>query len=169
MNPELAIIALLLAAAIGAGILALRLSGQARARWSFIGSVLIGGLFCFVGAWNLIGIRTARHVAANGIISGLEQHGGRSSSSDFMVIPAGGQPVKVHSDYSGPRIESGESVAVEELTFHNTLLRLEVLDGKNVGWKLIEGDGTASSALALALGAALIFGARAHRLRNPEG
>lgn len=169
-NPEVVAIALLLAGAIGAGIRALRVPpGQARARWAFTGSALLGGLFCFVGSWNLIGIHTARHVAATGIITGLEEHDGRGSSSDFVVTPAAGQPLKVHCDYAGQRLQNTETVVVEELTFHNTLLHLQVLDGKNEGWSLSEGDGTNSSAGMLVLGAILIFGARAHHLRNPEG
>jgi hypothetical protein len=169
-DPEIIIVGLLLAGAIGAGIQSLRLPpGAQRAKWAFIGSALLGGLFCFVGTWNLIGIHTARHLSVSGTISGLEQHGGRGSSSDFKVVPVTGQPLKVHCEYAGPRLQDGENVAVEVLSFHNTLLHLEVLDGGNVGWKVSEGDGTASSVAVLVLGAALIAGARVHRLRNPEG
>ena len=169
-DPEIVVVGALLAGATGAGIQSLRLpAGPGRAQWAFIGSALLGVLFCFVGGWNLIGIHTARHISISGTLAGLEQHGGRSSSSDFMVIPVTGQPMKVHCEYAGPHLRNGDNVVVDELSFHNTLLHLEVMDGRDLGWKLTEGDGSVSSATVLVLGAALIFGARAHRLKNPEG
>lgn len=168
-DPEVIIVAALAAAAVLAGVRAWWVPhGGERALWTFVGSCLFGLLFCFAGTWNLIGIRTARRLSASGTITGLNQpSGGRSS--DFLVVPTAGTPLKVHCDYTGPRLENGDDVLVEELSFHSTLLRLQVLAGKNSGWKLEEGDGTASAVTVLVLGIVLIFAARARRLSHPEG
>lgn len=168
-DPEVVIIAVLLLATVAAGIQASRLPhGEPKALWTFIGSCLFGVLFCFAGVWNLIGIHTARRLTASGTITGLDKASGQSAS-DFVVVPASGQPLKVHCDYTGPRLENGENVVVEELSFHSTLLHLQVLGGINSGWKLDERDGTASSIVVIVLGTALVLGARARRLNHPEG
>lgn len=169
-DPEIVIISVVALAAIVSGVQALRLpQGPAKAQWSFLGGVLFGGLFCFVAVWNLIGIHTARHLSATGVVQNLESQGGTSSSSYFSVVPSAGAPLPVRSDYAGPQLRDGETVFVEELSFHSTLLRLRVLDGKDVGWSLVEGDGTRSSILVLLLGVGVILGARNRRMSNPEG
>jgi hypothetical protein len=170
LDPEILIITILTVVAIGCGGYSLRLPpGEAKAKWGFLGGVVFGVLFCFVALWNLIGIHTARHLSATGLIQNLQQQGGRSSSSDFTVVPAGGQPLKVHSEFGGPNLHEGETVVVEELSFHSTLIHLRVLDGKNAGWTMNEGDGTRSSAFVLLLGAGVILGARNRRLSHPNG
>jgi len=169
-DPEIVIISVVAVAAIVAGVQALRLpTGPAKPKWGFLGGALFGGLFCFVAVWNLIGIHRARHLSAAGVVQDLQTHGGTSSSSYFTVVPSAGEPLHVRTDYAGPQLRNGETVFVEELSFHSTLLRLRVLDGKDMGWSLVEGDGTRSSVVVLLLGAGVILGAWNRRLTNPQG
>lgn len=117
---------------------------------------------------NFAGIRMSRRSSLAGVIGGLRQSHGKGSSSSFYVWGADRRWRHVHCDYNGNRLINGETVAVDLLDFHSTLIHLTVLDGPYSGWSLTEGDGTIGSTFAVGFGLFLIFAARAKWQRDPD-
>ncbi len=121
-----------------------------------------------MGLLNFAGIRMSRRSSLAGVIGGLRQSHGKGSSSSFYVWGADRRWRHVHCDYNGNRLINGETVAVDLLDFHSTLIHLTVLDGPYSGWSLTEGDGTIGSTFAVGFGLFLIFAARAKWQRDPD-
>lgn len=75
----------------------------------------------------------------------------------------------VHCAYAGDHLGDGETVAVELLDFHSTLLRMTILDGGYSGWSLTEGDGTIGSTFEVGLGLFVVLVAATKWRRDPGG
>jgi hypothetical protein len=161
--------AVLLVAAAGVGIYTSQLSnGPRKGRAKFLATGLFGAAFCAIGLVNLVGIHTSARSSFTGVIDGLTQSRGKNSSSSFYIWGADRRWRRVHCDYAGDHLTNGETVAVDILDFHSTLLRLTVIDGTYSDWSLTERDGTIGSAFGVGLGLFLILGARAKWQRDPE-
>jgi hypothetical protein len=159
----------LMLAGAGVGIYSNRLSnGRRKGRATFLAKSLCGAALCAMGLLNLAGIHTSGRSSFTGVIGSLRQSHGRSSSSSFHVLDSNRQWRYVHCDYAGDHLVNGETVAVELLDFHSTLLRLTILDGRNSGWSLTEGDGTISCTFEIGLGLFIVLAAKTKWRRDPE-
>jgi len=164
----IAFVVLALAAA-GVGFYSNSLSnGRRKGSSRFLAASLFAAGLCAMGLLNLIGIHTSRRSWTSGIMGGLKQSHGRSSSSSFYVFGPDRRWRYVHCDYAGDHLADGETVSVEVLKFHSTLLHLTIVNGPYAGWDLTEGDGTVTSSFIVGIGLFVILGARAKWRRDPE-
>jgi hypothetical protein len=125
-----------------------------------LAGLCVGGVVAgMLGLINLVCIHTSNHSSATGVIVDLRQYAGRHHSSNFKVRSEDGSLLQVHCDSDSKRLIPGETVRVDVLNYHSTLLQLTVLDGRYAGWTLHEGDGSSGSEIAIGYGFLTAFAA----------
>lgn len=130
--------------------------------------------FCFASVFLLAGLDTfltrelAQRSHTSGVITALEQHGGKRSYSLFVLTMNSGQTVNLRIDSNSKLLEIGEQVAAEWMQYNNEATRLDILTGPNTGDHLRDA-GPFYGWLDLALGLWLIHLCFRSRRFNPSG
>ena len=151
------------------GIITARLSsGSRKAAFRLCATVLVGGLFVYIGLLDIVRLRHLPRLAADGIVQDVHRFGGKNSHTRLRLEQDGGE-INLKMDYTGSNVQSGQTVRVSYVAYRGTVTSYEVLKGPAAGWVHTEGDGTVGDSFSCAVGLFIIASAFAQRKLHPDG